>query len=160
MFKGIDETKISSVSQQAKVFYYPGATTKGILNKVKKDSKLLQLDSKRVKKIFLLCVTNSIDNILKVSRSDYTNFIENRNVCEIGLRQSKTEISLLVDFIHDWSSLATINVINILPRESKSRNIVITLKYYTLKKKDVCSVSGMAIEKINISIRRGKTMFI
>ena len=85
----------------------------------------MQLDSKRVKKIFLLCGTNNIDNILKVPRSDHTNFIENRNVCEIGLRQSKTEISLLVDFIHDWSSLATINIINILHRERKFRNIVI-----------------------------------
>ena len=49
----------------------------------------------------------------------YTNFSYRK------LLQAKLEIKNLVAYLNKWSPSASINVLNILPRESKTRNSVI-----------------------------------
>ena len=59
---------MSSVSQKAVVFSYPGATSKSILTKLKDDPKFKNLDPTKVKNIFVFCGTNDVDNILSIPR--------------------------------------------------------------------------------------------
>ena len=68
MFRHLNVTKMSSVSQKAVVFSYPGATSKSILTKLKDDPKFKNLDPTKVKNIFVFCGTNDVDNILSIPR--------------------------------------------------------------------------------------------
>ena len=77
MFRGLDESKLSSVYQKAKVFFFPGATAEGILSKLKKEAGFCQVDSSKVKRVYLLCGTNNIDNILNVSHDNYNDIMTN-----------------------------------------------------------------------------------
>lgn len=125
MFRELNEDKLSSTHQQAKVFFFPGATAEGILTKIRKEPRFQQINPSKVKKVFLLCGTNNIDNILKVTRDNHNSMIGNLKFSEHLVNQVKLEVDQLVDFVHLWANEASINIINILPRVSLSRNIVI-----------------------------------
>ena len=125
MFRGLDEQKLSSSTQQAVVLFYPGATAGEILRKLQADPKFLQIDKGKVSKIFLLCGTNNVDEILNVEPCNYSNFIEHYTMSNNMLIKAKSDIKNLTQFLHQWSETACINIINILPRESGIRNSVI-----------------------------------
>ena len=127
MFRGIDEAKMSSQYHTAKVFYYPGATAKQLLAKVKNDPKFLQLNPNSVTKVYLLCGTNNIDQILGVQKRDHANFTSNCPASEELLHETRSDIYNLISHLHAWAQSASINVINLLPRVSASRNSVINL---------------------------------
>ena len=44
---------------------------------------------------------------------------------ESAINSVKAEFSELINFLHYWANCAYINILNILPRESSTRNIVI-----------------------------------
>ena len=74
----------------------------------------------------MLCGTNDVDNILNIKKNnhsnvniDASNFDQNKFGCTIH------DIESLVDFIHNWTINAQINILNILPRASIHRNNVI-----------------------------------
>ena len=125
MFRHINESKMCSDHQQAKVFYYPGATAENILANLKKDSRFHQIDSSKVTKFYLLCGTNNVDQILNIHHYEHSEFVVDRSASEVSLNQAKMSINQLTDFLHNWAKFAMINIINILPRESSCRNVII-----------------------------------
>ena len=64
MFSHLDAKKLSSKSQDAFVFSYPGATAKNMHHRFRTDSRLKDINPQSVNKIFLLCGTNDVDNII------------------------------------------------------------------------------------------------
>ena len=123
---------MSSVSQKAVVFSYPGATSKSILTKLKDDPKFKHLDPTKVKNIFVFCGTNDVDNILSISRHFQSEIVKTGNYCssENLINRVNFDFIKLVDFLHNWSCNADVNVLNILPRESIVRNEVINILNY------------------------------
>ena len=132
MFRHLDGTKMSSVSQKAVVFSYPGATSKSILTKLKDDPKFKNLDPTKVKNILVFCGTNDVDNILSIPRHFQSDIVKKGNFwsSEILINRVKVDYTKLVDFLHNWSCNADVNVLNILPRESIVRNEVINILNY------------------------------
>ena len=129
LFKNLDSLKMSSPSQKALVFSYPGASSKSILSKLKDDVKFKNLDPSKVKKIFILCGANDVDNALSIPRNLQSDFVDTDKfwLSEQVISNAKFEFTQLIDYVHNWSSHATINVINILPRASFARNQVINI---------------------------------
>ena len=125
MFRGLCEKKLSSTTQNAVVFSYPGATARGILHKLQNDVKFSKIDKTQVSKVFLLCGTNNVDQILDVKHINRASFINHHQSSVYLLDKSKSDISNLIDYLHHWSNTAAIHTINILPRESATRNYVI-----------------------------------
>ena len=126
MFRELDEQKLSSATQKAIVFFsFPGATAGGILQKLHSDTRFAQIDKRHVSKVFLLCGTNNVDNILNVEHFNHANFTENYQISNNLLIKSKCDIESLTQYLHKWSNSACIHIINILPRESGIRNIFI-----------------------------------
>ena len=137
MFRGIDEDKMSSVYQTAKVLYYPGATAKQILIRLKDDPKFSQINPINVNKIYLMCGTNNIDQLIGVKRKDYANIISSPQVPDQMLYETRCDIYNLVSYIHSWAQSASINIINILPRVSACRNAIINqLNSYIMQLSD------------------------
>ena len=89
MFRGLCEEKMSSFSQKAAVFYYPGATAGGILSRLKSDTRFARLKNTHVSKIFLLCGTNNVHQILGVKPINRANFIQHHNSSTQLLNRSK-----------------------------------------------------------------------
>ena len=127
MFKNLNSVKMSSSSQKAIVFSYPGATSKSILTKLRNDPTFKNLDASKVKSIFIFCGANDVDNSLSIPRNLQSDIIDAGEFqpSEQLIEGAKVEFTQLVDFIHKWSTHATINVLNIMPRASFSRNQVI-----------------------------------
>ena len=127
MFRHLDSSKMSSQSQKALVFSYPGATARSILTYLRHDTKFNSIDPSKVKNVFVFCGTNNVDATLSIPRHSYSNIVEGGlfKVSEDIIDRTKIELTQLVDFLHSWSSFATINFLNILPRESYIRNMVI-----------------------------------
>ena len=136
MFRHLDANKLSTEHQSASVLFYPGATAGEILKRLRNDEHFLHIDPLNVGKIFVLCGTNDVDKILGVNRAQQQDFITTRD-CSVNdnkLNCTKNDITNLINFLHEWVDSATINVINILPRFSKVRNIVINqLNEYLLE---------------------------
>ena len=126
MFRSIDEAKMSSKHQDAKVLFYPGATAADILSKLKEDVKFSQIDPTCVKKIYLLCGTNNVDRVLNIQRHDQANYPgDHVNVSQNVLEQCKHDIASLTNFLHSWAPIASVNILNVFPRTSACRNFVI-----------------------------------
>ena len=127
MFSGLSASKLSSASQDAVVFFYRGATVAQILEKLKQDPKFFNINPVSVTKIFILCGTNNVDKILDIPFANCSKFVSmdavqhNSNV----MNQTYSSLNNIHKFLRGWSTNATINFINILPRISKSRNYVI-----------------------------------
>ena len=134
MFADLDHTKLSSSNHSAAVFFYRGATARGLLHKLQNDPYFNNIDANNIKQIFLLCGTNDIDNILNVQRSNHSNVnIDLKNYDEYKLEKTTHDIYNLVDFLHSRHIMAKINILNILPRASISRNTVINhLNHYLM----------------------------
>ena len=135
MFADLDDSKLTSVNHKAAVFYYRGATAGRILNNLKKDDKFNEIDPSNIKQVFLLCGTNDVDNILNVHKNGHSNInIELSHYDQYKLEKTTHDIFNLVNFIHRRNSRTKINLINILPRASISRNSVINeINQYLVK---------------------------
>ena len=74
-----------------------------------------------------MCGTNNVDRILEVPKSDWTSTISNQrySVDRRFFYEATREMSSLIDFLCNWAVSAMINIVNILPRVSKVRNLVI-----------------------------------
>ena len=126
MFRHLNEDKLSSDKHSSKVLFYPGATAGGILKRLQEDPSLQSIVSKDIKKIYLLCGTNNVDQILEVPRklNDNVN-IDQRQYNAQKYDTTLVEIEHLVNYLHECFQCASLNIINILPRTSYTRNWVI-----------------------------------
>ena len=126
MFRLLDDSKLSSKSQTAKVLFYPGATAGEMLKRLREDPDFKKINPLFVKKIYLLTGTNNVDRILIVPRSLQNSIIDNKfTIDNYQFNNATADISKLTFFLHEWAKSATVNLINILPRESWVRNRVI-----------------------------------
>ena len=127
MFRHFSANKLSTSSQKAVVLSYPGANVNGVLAKLKTDPKFAEINPQHVQKIYLFCGTNNIDKTLNIPFHRNSDFIETGQfrASESAINSVKAEFSELINFLHYWANCANINILNILPRESSTRNIVI-----------------------------------
>lgn len=147
MFRELSEEKLSSREHKSSVLYFPGATASGILRQLPENNKFNSIDPVKVKNVFLMCGTNDIDTILNIKRWDHNNI--NVGAHEINyykLQRSLSDINDLISYIHQTFESAKLNIINILPRNSRLRNEVINNINSNLK--SYCSNSSY-LEYIN-----------
>ena len=127
MFSQLDPDKLSSKLQDAHVFHYPGATAEGINQRFHSDTRKNLINTSDVKNVILLCGTNDVDSILnspKHMRSKLLK-VDGHKANAKCLDTTNRSIEKLVKKLHEWAPLALINIVNILPRESRVRNEVI-----------------------------------
>ena len=127
MFSQLDAVKLSSKSQDAYVFSYSGATAEGIKQRFHSDDRKNLINTSDVKNIVLMCGTNDVDLILnspKHLRSKLLK-VDGHKASAQCLDSTNRNIEKLVLNLHEWAPLASINIVNILPRESYVRNEVI-----------------------------------
>ena len=128
MFSNLDANKLSSQFQDALVFHYPGATASGINQRFHADDNKNNLDVSRITKIILMCGTNDVDVILNSPKHLRNKLLTSGKhppdpMC---LDNTNRNIEKLVLSLHEWAPIAKVNIVNILPRESFSRNQVIS----------------------------------
>ena len=111
MFRHLDPKGLSSKSQQAKVFFYPGANSAQMLQRLLKDPQYKALRKEKIKRVILLTGTNYVDSLF----SDASNF-----------QSAVKDINDLV--FHLWSTCfdAKLCVMNILPRSNGVKNRIIS----------------------------------
>ena len=107
LFRYLDASKLSSPDQRAKVFFYPGANSHQMVNRLLQDGEFQSINKKSVQQVFLLTGTNYVDS-----------------VCSGSL-----PISVAIDGIDEicfklWTMCvnAQLHVVNILPRADKRKN--------------------------------------
>ena len=126
MFSHLDSKKLSSKSQDAYVFSYPGATAKNMHHKFRTDSKLKDINPQSVGKIFLLCGTNDVDHIINSPKHLRKRLIYQSEQCNMEtLANTCNDIEGFVHYLVEWAGSAQIRILKVLPRESKVRNNVI-----------------------------------
>ena len=126
MFSHLDSKKLSSKSQDAYVFSYPGATAKNMHHRFRTDSRLKDINPQSVNKIFLLCGTNDVDNIINSPKHLRKRIIYQSEQCNMEtLANTCNDIEGFVHYLNDWAGSAAIRILKVLPRESKARNNVI-----------------------------------
>ena len=126
MFRFLKPHGLSSGSQNAKVFFYPGANATQMLSRLLQDREFNDLDKKKVTQVFVLSGTNNVDSI-------YSN---TQSVADVNKSLSSLLHKLWMVFDN-----VRINVINILPREHRSKNeIVYQLNQFLYKE---CKTHGL-----------------
>ena len=126
MFSHLDSKKLSSKSQDAYVFSYPGATAKNMHHRFRTDSRLKDINPQSVNKIFLLCGTNDVDNIINSPKHLRKRIIYQSEQCNMEtLANTCNDIEGFVHYLNEWAGSAAIRILKVLPRESKARNNVI-----------------------------------
>ena len=127
MFSNLKADKLSSKSQDAFVFYYPGATVSGIEQRFNLDDKRKGIDASRVTKIILMCGTNDVDVILNSPKHLRNKLLVPDKLSPNPkiLDNTNRDIERFAVSLHDWAPNSSVNIVNILPRESFSRNTVI-----------------------------------
>ena len=83
-----------------------------MLSKFKKELRRKDIDPASVTKVFILTGSNNVDLIL----SDSTIWRFNKTM---------DDISKLITFVHNWAMNASVNMLNLLPRKFRDRNVVI-----------------------------------
>ena len=128
MFSKLDGKKLSSKYQEAHVFHYPGATASGINERFQADERKDSLNADNVKNIVLMCATNDVDSILKSPRYMRDKLLSRDNFkCDArALDSTNNSIENCILSLHKWAPDAQIRIVNVLPRESYSRNKVIS----------------------------------
>ena len=126
MFSHLDSKKLSSKSQDAFVFSYPGATAKNMHHRFRTDSRLKNIDPQSVDKIFLLCGTNDVDSIINSPKHLRKRIIYQSDQCNMEtLANTCNDIESFVHYLAEWAGSAEIRILKVLPRESQVRNNVI-----------------------------------
>ena len=128
MFSKLEGEKLSSKHHEAHVFSYPGATANAINERFQSDVRKDTLNTNNVKSIVLMCGTNDVDSILNSPRNMRTKLLcpDSFSGDARALDFTNNCIEKLVLFLHKWAPGADIKIVNLLPRESFSRNKVIT----------------------------------
>lgn len=114
MFRHLDVNRLSSNSQQATKFFYPGATASKMMSNLQNDQDFQNLDKSEVSKIFLLTGSNDIDGIY------YGNTGE-------SLQKSSNDIVNIIRYLQSLFITAKLHIINILPRKTPGRLDIIRL---------------------------------
>ena len=127
MFSGLDSSKLSTASQNATVLFYRGASVEQIHTRLKIDPIFLELHPKSVSNIFVLCGTNNVDGILGIPFSHCSKLINMQDVQQNNdlLTKTMSGCNLFHQFLRSWNPDAAINFVNLLPRTSRCRNVVI-----------------------------------
>ena len=126
MFRHLDPKRLSSSKQRAEVLFYPGADASGMAWRITHDPKFLALDKSSVKKVFIMVGTNNTDNLFTGSCS---------------FNKAKEDINEILYKLWSFFSDAQMYVINILPRQNASKNLIVQdLNEYT---KQVCKAHGL-----------------
>ena len=127
MFSQLDAAKLSSKSQEAHVFSYPGATADGINQRFHSDDRKNLINTSDIKKIVLMCGTNDVDLILNSPKHLRTKLlkVDGHKANAKCLDSANRNIENLVLKLHEWAPHAMVSIVNILPRESCVRNEVI-----------------------------------
>ena len=126
MFSDLDHNKLSSPAHRSKVFFFRGATAGGILSRLQNESDFLNLDKSTIKQIFLMCGTNDVDNILGVRKTFHSDVnIDSSKYDSLKLQKSLSDIRNLANYLCSLMPGANVNILNILPRNSYMRNLVI-----------------------------------
>ena len=108
MFSHLDSKKLSSKSQDAYVFSYPGATAKNMHHRFRTDSRLKDINPQSVNKIFLLCGTNDVDNIINSPKHLRKRIIYQSEQCNMEtLANTCNDIEGFVHYLNDWAGSAT-----------------------------------------------------
>ena len=114
MFRKLDAKKLSSDTQTAHVFSYPGATTCAMMERFKSDSCFKGIARDEITKVFLMCGTNDVDNLTR-DRHSFKKRLEGLGV----------DVERFVDLLIELMPNAIVSIINILPRADYDRNNVI-----------------------------------
>ena len=126
MFTPLKEHGLSSGTQDAVVFSYPGANVQVIGEKFQNDQRAKSMDTDQVTNIIVLCGSNNVDSILGSRKEDRTALLGHLSPRADELSQCKKDIECLMFQLHKWAPSALIRMVNVLPRESYTRNMVIT----------------------------------
>ena len=128
MFSKLEGEKLSSKYHEAHVFSYPGATANAINERFQSDARKNTLNANNVKSIVLMCGTNDVDSILNSPRKMRTKLLcpDSFSGDARALDSTNNSIEKLILSLHKWAPGADIKIVNVLPRESFSRNRVIT----------------------------------
>ena len=110
MFRNLDPSLLSSVNQRALVFFYPGANSTQMIERLTKDPEFKKLNKDDVRKVFLLTGTNYVDSISSGYRD---------------IESAKHGIELISFRLWEIFTSAKMHIINILPREAKVKNDII-----------------------------------
>ena len=111
MFADLDAYKLSSGNIKSHVFFYRGANSQRMMDKLKNDQEIQNLAMKRtVSKVFLLTGTNNVDDVC----------CERQN-----MQEACSSISRTIRYVQSLFSTAEVNLISILPRIAQNRKMVI-----------------------------------
>ena len=111
MFADLNALKLSTEKIKSHVFFYRGADSTRMMEKLRMDKDVQNLArNKSISKVFLLTGTNNVDTICS-QRQDM------HNAC--------SSITKTIKYVQSLFPSAVVNVINILPRVTHNRKVVI-----------------------------------
>ena len=125
MFRGLDEAKLSSEDQKAKVFFYPGANSTQMMRRLMDDEGFKTIDKKSVKNIFLLTGTNYVDDVSSGVLPTHVAIKGINNICFK---------------LWDMCINAKLSVTNLLPRVDRRKNATINILNKAIK--EMCRMHG------------------
>ena len=109
MFRHLDEKLLSSSSQRTKVFFYPGANSVQMSQRLFSDNHFKNLNKEKVKKVVLLTGTNYVDSL---------------DLNTVSFNSATKDIELFVEKLWAEFISAKICILNILPRAVASKNCI------------------------------------
>ena len=128
MFADLDPIKLSSNEINAHVFFYRGADSYQMMDRLRRDTKAQNLAKQNtVSKVFILTGTNNVDAICNSRQS---------------LRDACSSVSQTISYVQSLFGTATLNIINILPRVYENRKEVISQLNSHIKSLVVKDASG------------------
>ena len=111
MFADLDPENLSSEEINAHVFFYRGADSYHMMDRMRRDNKMQDLaNQNNVSKVFFLTGTNNVDAVRDSRQS---------------LRDACSSVSQTISYVQSLFHTAILNVINILPRVCENRQNVI-----------------------------------
>ena len=110
MFRRLDGKLLSSTSQQAHVFSFRGKDAAEMHTCLTKSTDLTSINESNVSKIFLLCGTNNIEDIYYDKQS---------------IEKCQDDIDNIVGYLYNKFPNATINIINLFPRDIRGQTHII-----------------------------------
>ena len=132
MFADLDSQKLTTNKVKSHVFFYRGADSCRMLQKLKADPEFQGLNKCKVSKVFLLTGTNNVDSV--------GNQRQNIHDCY-------NNISEIIDYVCSFFPSAAVNVVNILPRvQENRRNVIRQLNDHI---KDYCQRSNNKLNFID-----------
>ena len=111
------------------MLYYPGATASQMLRRLQSDPKFAVLKSKKdnVKQIFILVGTNNVNGLCNGS---------------VSFKSVENDISRLLYELWATFGNARLNVLNVLPRESRAKHNTVQQLNHVIKN-NICHVHGL-----------------